>query len=179
MGNENRQKPKNWYEKSDTYSSGASCLESDLLPMGNNCSREGQISPHPSSWTHIWTPSLFFHPHFLPPVKAGAKITAYLCSLSTSPQDRTDWERKCLDSSHHFSFIITFLDKPTPVGSFPDNVLTASFLFVSQFFFGKCRWLHPAFTKQAWSNDDKLNPVYEYYAMFSATLCSCWCVNWA
>lgn len=86
-----------------------------------------KYSLHPSSWTHIWTLSLFVHAPFLPPIKAGAKITAYLCSLSTSPQDRTDWERKCLDSSPHFSFIITFLDKPAPVGSFLDNVLTASF----------------------------------------------------
>ncbi len=34
-----------WYEKSDTYSSGTSCLESHLLPTGNTCSREGQIFP--------------------------------------------------------------------------------------------------------------------------------------
>lgn len=152
------------YEKSDAYSFGASCLESDLLPTGNNCCREGQIFP-PSflKGTYMDLFTAFFPPS-LPPVKARAKITAYLCSLSTSPQDRTDWERKCLDSCPHFSFIVTFLDKPVPVGSFPNNVLTATFWFVpkKKKKSGKWWWLHPASAKQAWSNDGKLKLVYQY-----------------
>lgn len=107
VGNEKRQKP-----KPDTRRAIPSCLESDVLPMGNNCS--------------IFPPSFLTDTYMDPPNPChnrNRKNALFVLSLSKSPQDRTGkenvWASNCL-----FPFIITLLDKPAPVCFFPSNVLT-------------------------------------------------------